>query len=118
MTTLLYSPLTPGVQDFDGQPVDDQRVIGGADRHGGEPAVDRRCSLAACDGLAVFLRAAPARYSVIVWCDAGLHVKMKLPPGLLDGGGDRLAGEQIIAEETGRRRRTAEPCRASQRFAA
>ena len=44
----------------------------------------------------------------MVRCDAGLQVKMKLPPACWTGGGDRLAGEQIVAEEDrpemGRRR--------------
>jgi len=34
----------------------------------------------------------------MVWCDVGLQVKMKFPR-LLDGFGDGLAGEQIVAEK-------------------
>jgi len=46
--------LSFGVADLDGEPIDDEGVVAGAQRHGGEPAIDVGRALARLDdGLAV-----------------------------------------------------------------
>jgi len=97
---VVVRPLALAIQDFDGEPVDDQRVIGGAHRHGGEPAVDRCRSLAPYDsGLAVFLEFGAGEILGDGLMRSRFAGKDEVSAGLLNGGGDGLAGEQIIAQE-------------------
>jgi len=66
---VVVCPIALPIQDFDGKPVDDQRVIGGAHRHGGEPPEDRCRSLAAGDnGLAVVFQFGSPRTAIFNKC--------------------------------------------------
>jgi hypothetical protein len=88
------------VLDFDGEPIDAQRVFGVAHRHGGKPAVDRCRALATSDDSgAVFFEFGADE----IFGDGGMRSRLagedEVPADLLGGGGDGLTGEQIIAEK-------------------
>ena len=54
---VVIGPLSLGIESLDGEPVDRDGIVRGAQRHGVEPAVDGRGALAAfADGLAMLLQ--------------------------------------------------------------
>ena len=58
-----------------------QGIVRGAQRHGGEPAIDRGGALAAFeDGLAMFFQFGAVQVFGDGLMRAGLQVRMKLPP--------------------------------------
>src|ERR1700690_1685336 len=97
---IVIGPLALRIQDFDGEPVDVQRVLRAAQGHRGEPAIDRCRALAADDsGLAVLLKFG----AIEIFGDGRMRGRFacedEVATRLLDGGGDRLAGEQVIPEK-------------------
>jgi hypothetical protein len=96
---VVVGSLCLGVEGLDGEPVDRDGILGGAQRHGIEPAVDGGGALAAfADGLAMFLQFGAKQ----VFGDGLMRRRLagedKIAAGIVDGGGDRLAGEQIVPE--------------------
>ena len=79
---VVIGSLALGVEGLDGEPVDQDGIVRGAQRHGVEPAVGGGGALAAfADGLTMFLQFGALQvFSEFVVCEAGLQVRMKLPP--------------------------------------
>jgi hypothetical protein len=96
---VVIGAFTRGVLDFDGDPGDGQRVIGGAQRHLGEPAVNRR-GPPATDFLGpamLFQRGAAAQIFGHGLVRRWLAGQDEAAAHLMDGLGDRLTGEEIVA---------------------
>ena len=97
---VVIGALARGVADLDGEPVDHDGVGGGAQRHAGEPAVDGGGALAAfADGLAMLFQLGAMQVFGDGLVRGRLAGEDEIAAGLLDGGGDRLAGEQVVAEK-------------------
>ena len=97
--TVVVSPLAGGVVDCDGNPGDGQRVISGAQRHFGKPTVNRRGPAAANDlRLAMLFQPGAMEVfgdSLVRRRLAGQDEGAADP---MDGLGDRLTGEEIVAQ--------------------
>src|SRR5208283_2137231 len=96
---VVVGPLSLVVEDLDGEPVDRDGVLGGAQRHCGEPAVDGCGALAAfAGGLAMLLQFG----AMEIFGDGPMGSRLagedEVAAGVLDGGNDGLAGKQVVAK--------------------
>jgi hypothetical protein len=96
---VVVSTLALGVEDLDGEPVDQDGIVRGAQRHGVEPTVNRSRALAAfADGLTMFLQFGAMQVLSNRLVRRWLAGEDEVAAGILDGGNDRLAGKQIVTE--------------------
>ena len=97
---VVISPLSLVAEGLDGEPVDCDGIIGSAQWHRVEPALESAGALTAfADGLAMLLRLGAPKIlgdSLMRGWPAG---EDEVAAGVVDGGGDWLAGKQIIAEQ-------------------
>src|SRR5208283_4604596 len=96
---VVVGPLSLVVEDLDGEPVDRDGVLGGAQRHCGEPAVDGGGALAAfAGGLAMLLQFG----AMEIFGDGPMGSRLagedEVAAGVLDGGNDGLAGKQVVTK--------------------
>src|SRR5664279_1748338 len=104
---VVIGSLTFGVADLDGEPVDQDGILCGTQRHAGKPAVDGGGALAAfADGLAMFLQFGTVQVLLDGLMRGWLAGQDEVAPSLacslapiVDGSSDRLAGQQIVAEK-------------------
>ena len=83
----MVGPLCLVVEDLDGEPVDRYGVLGGAQRHGGKPAVDGGGVLAAfADGLAMLLQFGAMEIFGDGLMGSRLAGEDEVAAGVLDGG--------------------------------
>ena len=79
-------------KDLDGEPVDQDGIVSGAQRHGVEPAVDGGRALAAfADGLTMFLQFDALQVLSNRLMRSWLAGEDEVAAGILDGGDDELA---------------------------
>ena len=96
---VVIGSLALGVEGLDGEPVDQDGIVRGAQRHGVEPAVGGGGALAAfADGLTMFLQFGALQVFSNRLMRSWLAGEDEVAAGILDGGNDRLAGKQIVAE--------------------
>jgi len=96
---VVVGSLCLGVEGLDGEPVDRDGILGGAQRHGVEPAVDGGGALAAfADGLAMLLQFGAQQVLSNGLMRRWLAGEDEVAAGIVDRGGDRLAGKQIVPE--------------------
>ena len=96
---VVVGPLALGVANFDGEPVDQDGIGGVAQWHTGKPAVDGGGASAAFAYALVGL----FQYGAVPVFGDGLMRgwlagEDEVAAGVLDGGGDRLTGKQVVPE--------------------
>ena len=95
----MVGPLSLVVEDLDGEPVDRDGVLGGAQRHRGEPAVDGSGALAAfADCLVMLLQFGAMEIFGDGLMGSRLAGEDEVAAGVLDGGNDGLAGKQVVTK--------------------
>src|ERR1700722_5172479 len=95
----VVSTLAFSVEDLDGEPVDQDGIVRGAQRYGVEPAVDVGRALAAfADGLTMLLQFGALQVLGNGLMRSWLAGEDEVAAGILDGGNVRLAGKQIVTE--------------------
>ena len=96
---VVVGTLAFSVEDLDGEPVDQDGIVSGAQRHGVEPAVDGGRALAAfADGLTMFLQFDALQVLSNRLMRRWLAGEDEVAAGIFDRGDDRLAGKQIVTE--------------------
>ena len=96
---VVIGSLSLGVEDLDGEPVDQYGIVRATQRHGVQPTVDRGGAFAAfADGLSMFLQFGAMQVFGDSLMGGGLAGKDEVAAGIVDGSDDRLAGKQIVAE--------------------
>ena len=96
---VVVGPLSLVVEDLDGEPVDRYGVLGGAQRHCDEPAVDGGGALAALvNGLTILMQFGAMEIFGDGLMGGGLAGQDEAAAGVLDGGNDGLAGKQVVTE--------------------
>jgi hypothetical protein len=101
---VVVGPLSLVVEGPDGEPVDRDGILCAAQRHCVEPAIDSGGALAAfADGLATLLQFGTVQVLGDGLVREWLARQDERAAGVGDGRNDRLAGEQIVAENDRRR---------------